>query len=345
MNRALVQIVPGLDPWGGVSNHAQALRRALEEQQGLSTRFVLPANGGGGAGTTGRRAAALVAELDATGSARILLHYANYGYARRGCPRWLIDGLERWKAGASGRRLVTIFHELYATGLPWQSSFWLSPLQRHLAKRLQRLNDRAVTSLELYGEMLRAWDPASVVSTLPVFSTVGEPAETSALRSRRPHLVVFGSAGIRARAYRRSAPALARACAALGIEEVVDVGPRTTTPAVIAGVPVRVLGEQPAQEVSALLAESIAGFLCYPRALLAKSTVFAAFCAHRSLPICAWPRRNNASQQSSRRAAIPHWKPEGDGQPEWQAIADAASLWYRDHTLARHTALYSSLLQ
>jgi hypothetical protein len=55
---------------------------------------------------------------------RVLLHFSGYGYARRGLCRWLVDGLTRWKAAGAQRRVVTMFHEVYASGPIWRSSFW-----------------------------------------------------------------------------------------------------------------------------------------------------------------------------------------------------------------------------
>ena len=47
-----------------------------------------------------------------------LLHYVNYGFQKRGIPFRLLSilrGLRRQHHG----KLVTIFHELYASGPPW----------------------------------------------------------------------------------------------------------------------------------------------------------------------------------------------------------------------------------
>ncbi|HEV8238175.1 MAG TPA: glycosyltransferase family 1 protein [Thermoanaerobaculia bacterium] len=337
MSGTLIQIVPGLEPYGGVASHARTLARALEEQAALRTRFVAPRHDGADA------AERLHRELASGDGAPVLLHYSNYGYDRRGCPRWLLAALEHWRQQRPNARLVTVFHEVYATGRPWQSSFWLSPVQRRLAARLRRLSDHAVTSLELYRDLLRQWNDGEVV-TLPVFSTVGEPPAPAALGRRRRRLVVFGSPGLRARAYTSARRELQRACAALEVEEIADAGPAIALPATFAGIPVRRLGEQPAEAISDLLADSVAGFLSYPPALVAKSTVFAAYAAHRMVPVCAWPngRPSNAAGVDDGHERL--W----DGtrrRAEWQQIADAAHAWYQGHPLARHTAAYAELLR
>ncbi|HYX18488.1 MAG TPA: hypothetical protein VE944_29820 [Nostoc sp.] len=82
----------------------------------------------------------------------ILLYYVGYGYAQRGCPVWLVDGLERWKNLFPKRSLVTMFHEISASVPPWTSAFWLSSLQRSLAARLAQMSDRCITSKQLYAD-------------------------------------------------------------------------------------------------------------------------------------------------------------------------------------------------
>ncbi|MFZ4728709.1 MAG: glycosyltransferase family 1 protein, partial [Pseudanabaena sp.] len=75
--------------------------------------------------------------LEGDRTSPVLLHYVGYGYAKRGCPVWLVDGIQRWKNLYPDRLLVTMFHELHASGTPpWTSSFWLSPLQKNLVTRL-----------------------------------------------------------------------------------------------------------------------------------------------------------------------------------------------------------------
>jgi len=338
MSGAIVQVVPNLEPYGGVASHARALARALEQHEGLSSALVTPE------GTSSRaRSDRLVAQLAAYPTAPILLHYSNYGYDRRGCPRWLLGALERSVTESRHARLISIFHEVYATGRPWESSFWLSPIQRRLAGRLRRMSEHAVTSLERYRDMLRV-DNGGEVVTLPVFSTVGEPTSPTPLTQRRRRLVVFGSPGLRSRAYTTSRRELSRACNALEIGEIADVGPQAVAPRLLDGIPVESLAERPAADVSTLLSDSIAGFLSYPEDFVAKSTVFAAFASHRLVPVCAWPR--NGHLGNPRVAARRHlWHATYEPTGAWQEIADAAHEWYQDHSLSRHAALYAELLR
>jgi len=317
----VVQIVPAVPPAiGGVTGYAEALAGALAGRAGIESRFVSPRAGG--------------LDRELAGAGTLLLHYANYGYERRGCPAELVAGLEAWRAGGESRRLVSVFHEVYASGPPWRSSFWLSPRQRRLASRLAALSDALLTTLGLYAGLLEQLAPGVRVTVAPVFSTVGEPA-VDEMGPRPPVMAVFGGAGARVRAYGEALPELAAACRALGIEEILDLGPDAGAPALVAGLPVRRTGTLPAAEVSRHLLAARAGFLAYPPGFLAKSTIFAAYCAHGLAPVCVWKGRGGGT------AEAPLWQAAGPGVQE---VAAAARGWYRGHALDLQVETYRRLL-
>jgi hypothetical protein len=351
----VLQIVSSLPPaLDGVGGHALALARALAAGNVMSRFLVAAPSQKAAAGTGGlpetavaeRGSAALARQLAASGTDLVLVHYVNYAYERRGCPAWLVGGLARWRAGAPGRRLVSVFHEVYASGPPWRSSFWLSPIQRRLAARLLRASDAAVTSLDLYGRMLARWRPRRAVAVAPVLSTVGEPAAMPPPAERRPRvLLVFGSAGNRCRAYGQLRPFLASASRALKIVEIVDLGPTLADlPAAIDGVPVRALGPLPEEQASAVLSRAFAGFLGYPPPLLGKSSIFAAYCAHGLVPVCAWPRPGRPASPRE-DAPPPCWNPcaAAAAPAEPAALAARALDWYHEHDAARQAAWYHDL--
>lgn len=357
----LVQLVPWLPPaLEGVGGYAAALGAALV-RCGIDSRFLvgdpgwLPAADLAGERLAERSAAALARQLAASGATVVLVHYANYGYQRRGCPAWLVRGVGRWRAGAPGRRLVTYFHEVFASGPPWRSSFWVSPLQRRLAARLLDTSDGAATSLDLYGRMLARWRPPYEVWVTPVFSTIGEPAAVPPPGERLPRaMLVFGGAGNRRRAFGEQQAALAAACRALEVEEIIDLGPPLAElPAHLDGLPVRPLGALPAAAASAVLLRSYAGFLGYPAAFLAKSTVFAAYCSHGLVPVCAWGRRprdqrGHDDQHGNCREAgerPPFWDAGAEPPPADPAgLAALARSWYRGHDLESQAVHFRALL-
>jgi len=318
---SLLQIVPRLPPpEEGVGSYALCLERALAGH-GISTRF-LTAEGG------------LARRLEESEEEALLLHYANYGYQRRGCPFWMPGALRRWRR-RGGRRLVTVFHEVYATGPPWRSSFWTQPFQRRIAAAVARASDALVTSLDLYVRRIGPAAAPGKTSVTPVFSTVGEPPEVPPLSARARRMVLFGGRGARGRAYGEARRDLVEACRSLGVEEIADVGPPLErTEETVDGIPVRRLGVLPAAEVGRLLLGSLAGFVAYPAYFLPKSTIFAAYCAHGVLPVQAWRRR------SLEGVPAPFWSGSGDRQ----GIADAARGWYLGHSLERQAERFRDLL-
>lgn len=288
---------------------------------------------------SGRRSLAAAAPP----SNALLLHYVGYGFSPRGVPWELVGAICDWKIGAAGRRLVTLFHEVYAFGPPWRSSFWLSPVQRHLAQRLARVSDACVTSTEPFAAILRRWVPAERVHVLPVFSTIGEPEVLPPWGVRTRRMIVFGSPGVRERAYQRTGDQLSRVVARLEVEEVLDVGASAAVPGMIAGVPVRSLGHLPPEEVGRLLGSARFGFVAYPPHLLGKSSIFAAYEAHGLCPVVGWPdrRRTGAKGEESRWLAA--WALAGT-EPDSRAVAEQAVSHYVTHALARHAELHRRLL-
>ena len=350
----------------GVADYALALGRALQARESIRSWFLcgdpLDSIDGqewqDGSSKLKRRTgndlvSALEGNAEPVGVAKemaVLLHYVNYGYAPRGCPFWLIDGLMRWKQRRPNACLVTMFHELYASGPPWRSSFWLSPVQRHLAGRLARLSDFCVTSSELYRRKLSDWASAkrAQIVVRPVFSTVGEPAESAPWGDRQPRMAVLGRAGTEARAYGRHQRALTAMARALSIEEIMDIGPRSRpVPLSVEGIRVRTTGQLPREEVSKLLSGCRAGFLDYPSDVLAKSTIFAAYCAHGVVPVITQLRDAGLDELREGEHFLVARTQEAAAPPSQAALEDiskAASDWYRGHALFVQAAALSRLL-
>ncbi len=352
----VVHLVPGLpQPLDGVGAYAVALALDLGRATGLPQRLVL--------GTPGDRppplADGLEIEMVPERSARglvwaierrrgtpraVILHYVGYGFAGRGCPHWVAAGLEAWRRhpGAEGKRLVTMFHEVYASGPLWRSSFWLSPIQRRIAARLASCSDSVATSLGLYARLLRRFGTGSEPHVLPVFSTVGEPGRVEPLDNREPTLVVFGGAGNRGRVYQDHGASLAAVCRDLKLQQIADLGPPIRDlPQSLGGTPVVPYGVLTSDDVSQLLRRARVGFVGYPPAFLAKSTVHAAYCAHGLLPL------SPAARGRTETSEAPSWRvvPGREAVPDdAQEIAEAARCWYLGHRLDVQTGRFAELL-
>ena len=350
----LIQIVPVLPPaLSGVGDYALLLARELQDALGVRTRFLVgdPSWGGHEAvapfpaqTVSARTAPALGRALDEAEADATLLHYVGFGYADRGCPFWLVDAVERWKLARAGRRLIVLFHELYATGPVWSSVFWTGPFQKRLAARLGRAADaRRMTTRIAAGQLRALLGPPgrdAAIEAVPVFSTLGEPAAPPPLAARRRQMVVFGSRAWREDVYTRRMADLTDACRSLGIERVVDVGaPLAAVPGGGLPVPLEAAGPLSAAEAGELFAGSLAGYFSYPVPSLAKSTIFAAYCAHGMVPV-TFP--GNSRPNTDGLVAGTHFLAATSPQPtDAEALARVAAEargWYAGHRLAVHAA-------
>ncbi len=356
----IVAIVPRLPPSiDGVGDYALHLARQLRQDSGLITDFLVGDPDWNGETSVEEFAVERVAlrsprdllkllPNESKSPATVLLHYVGYGYARRGCPVWLVEGLERWRKAGENRRLVTMFHEVYAFGPIWTSAFWTSPLQQSLAKRLANLSDFCLTSKQKYAEIISRISQGkhSKIPALPVFSTVGEPEYLSPLAERQKRLVVFGGRGPRSRVYLRSRLALERTCQELEIEEIIDIGPSLgfeIEP--IRGIAVDCLGIKTAQEISSLLSTSLVGFFNYHPEFLAKSTIFAAYCAHNLLPVGGFYEGENVDGlEAGKHYFFIERSEDSICLPSGQKIADDANLWYQKHKLSVQSKTFANFL-
>ena len=353
------RLPPAID---GMGDYAFNLALGLRKHFDIQTHFVVgdPTWAGSTkiegfpvAQVSVRSANALLSLLPSTcqQSTLVLLHYVNYGYAKRGCPVWLVDGLQRWRTSSVNRSVVTMFHELYACGPPWSSSFWLSPLQRNLAARVAQISDRCFTTTQNYAKLLYelSLGKQTQIPTLPVFSNIGEPERVTPLAERDRRIVVFGTPRNRLRVYQESLAQLELTCQLLGIQEIWDIGPSTSLAlSTVNGVPVVELGEQSASEISGLLLNSLAGFFDYDYSCnyLAKSGIFAAYCAHGLLPVSAQRR---VLPLDGIEVGKHYWMPDCQTTTskelvELQAIADHAHAWYQTHNLAVQAKTFAALL-
>lgn len=348
----LVQIVPQLPPtFDGLGDYGLNLARQFRLRDRLDTHFLVGAPNWSGDGTLGfaatavprRDRRALLDLLAALAPTAVLLHYVSYGYAKRGCPFWLVDALE-----ATSLPLVTMYHEVAGgSRYPWTSSFWTGAMQRRLAARLAARSDRCLTNKPLFARVIADLCPQQQnLPVLPVFSNIGEPETVRPLAERRRQLVVFGSRGNRQRVYERARPALERACWELQIAEVTDIGPPLDNiPGRIASAPVIAKGKCPPEQVAELLGDAIAGFFHYPLDFLVRSTIFAAYCAYGTVPVGVDSSTRWGKDDDGLEPGQQFWLADRDPLDDPQVIADRARQWYLRHDLSTQTRQFSAALQ
>lgn len=360
MPTRLIHITPQLPPnVGGVADYAVILGARVTEQteghvqsvyiQAGSKRGEAPAAAFDNTNLAGRLSAEVLAKAvrgyaDEAEHAAVLVHYVGYGYHRRGCPWWLLWALQRLQAERPALRLLTMFHELYATSRkPWTSVFWLSPVQRYVAFRIANLSDGLMTNREPSTEELRKWTSnAPPVCFSPTFSNVGEPETLPPYDEREPYAVVFGRAGQKAALYEQHGQQLSQALRHMAVERIVDIG--TPTPDEALGrlaLPVEVKGVLPEREIAASLRQAAVGILKRRLAVITKSGALAAYMAHGVLPLVVTRGSSRGLLREGehfitlRRARRQNarWPSE-----EHRQLGRQGYLWYQQKAHSRHAA-------
>jgi len=341
----LVQITPEYPPKiGGISDYAVKVAGAFTESgcplhtivtnpdyHKRPTNLVLP--------LTAPSSKLLQKALEQLEARSVLLHFSGYGYAHWGLCYWLVKGLRDWKKEGHDRKLVILFHEVYATGPIWRASFWTSLPQQQIAKNLAQLSDTAIVTSQGGYERLKFLHPQLQPEIVPVFSTVGEPDNVLPISQRKPIAVIFGGAGRRSRTYRALAKqpsSVITGFKQLGITELIDIGPGDCAPQELVGFPVRTLGTLPEATVSDWLNLGRVGLFDYPQHMITKSTIASAYFAHGLLTV-----------NTSATGILPKDLVEGrefvslerfgSGCLDAQAVASAGFAWYRPHCISNVT--------
>jgi hypothetical protein len=326
----LTQIVPRLGPMDGVGDYATVLAEALRRRHGVASRFVE-------AGGANGRGAFLGRLREAESGSALLLHYVGYGYAPRGAPVWLARAIARARRERP-MRLGVVFHELYATGKPWQSSFWLGWAQKRVASGIARHCDGALLTRQASREWLERTGALAgkPVSVLPICSNVGEPASVPPFHDRAPSLVVWGSAAVREKIYGPWWPRVLDGCNSLGVSKVVDVGPPVKLPD-NGKLAVDARGQLPAAALGLVLLEARFGLLAYPASFLAKSSIFAAHAAHGVVPLLIDDTvAPDMDDLIAGRSFLRLGRDGVAGSDKAAEVAQHARDWYSSHTAADH---------
>lgn len=227
-----------------------------------------------------------------------ILHYVGYAYARRGAPMWMPVALADWKRG-TGANLVVMFHELYATGPPWRSEFWMKPLQRRIVTQLLGLADRWICSCrrqrQILVEELRA-DP-SLGALIPIGSNIDPIRSPEWARpwplsiGKKLRIVAFGQGITRLRSLRAHQNLLRELCRRDLVESVLLLGKsegagpvNSEIDRLVKKIGCGALCQESYDVSSAAISEQLLdrhlGLLSNPYGILTKSGVFAAYCSH-----------------------------------------------------------------
>jgi hypothetical protein len=362
--KTILSIVPRLPPAiDGVGDYAWLLSKNLADRHQISTQFItcdpaidldknseLDSSDLSQIQLPQRSTAALSTMLDRFDNIdTLLLQYVGYGYAKRGCPLWLLAALTKWRKAKSSRRLVIMFHEVYASSLlPWSSQFWTSPIQQKIAKDLINLSDRSIANSQIFANLISGLSSKhdDKISIVPIFSNIGECSAPLPLAERNPWLVTFGNSGFRSSIYTNSLDQLTTVCQQLAIEEIYDIGHNSAQIVrQIPGIKVNSMGILPAPEISQLFQMARVGFINYPIPYISKSGIFAAYASHQ---LCTVFDRDNLGDNLDGIKLNEHYLTVGQGMNIdlglAQSIAENAYQWYEGHNLEQTTSQMATLL-
>ena len=352
----LLQIVPkvpgGID---GVGDYALTIAKKLREDFGCDT-FFAAFKTSSATNAAGFEVLSLDRLLDEPSRKydHVLLHYVNYGFQKRGVPFRLLSilrGLHQQRRG----RLVTIFHELYASGPPWTSAFWLRPLQMHLAKLVGRLSDACIVSSDNFRRELQRMVPSAQIELHPVPSGLGEPSlSPDQIANRDPHRwVIFGGTALVERSLRTFRQLLPRIPDSIAPKKLFVLGGEDNPIAHSLFVdlvrhgtdsPGRAFESDYRPRIAAADASEIlktcsfAWFNYFHRpdvetSVILKSSAFAATCAHAVIPV--FPHRGSAISLDGDRLPGPFFgasdRCEIPGAADRARIAAGIYDWYQRH--------------
>ena len=346
----LLQIVPripgGLD---GVGDYALTIARRLQQEFGCATTFATfrassPAKTDGFDVLPLENVARESDKFD-----HVLLHYVNYGFQKRGVPFRLLSILRSLR-DRHRARLLTIFHELYASGPPWTSAFWLRPLQVDLAKQVARLSDAGVVSSDNSRRELRRICPHLEIAWHPIPSGFGEPSlSVEQIRQRDPHRwTVFGGTGLIQRSLRAFRKMMSRIPSSIAPQSLFVLGgednPTTRSLLGEIGFEFEYRPSIAARDASEILKTCSFAFFDYfhrpdvETSVILKSSAFASACAHGIIPVL--PHPGSSIIIDGNRFPGPFFvAKDGAEIPNAEARAEIANqvyAWYQRHVSSQH---------
>lgn len=337
----VLHIVPKLPPEiCGVGDQSLLLSQELRRRGGVELEFLVcnpewdfgNELDGFRIHTLAKRSARELANtINTSGCDCIFLQYSGYGFAKRGDPYWLSAGVN-----CTSKPMLTMFHEIFATGPVTSSSFWLSSLMKLISRRLARRSSAIITNRT---ESSR-WLGRGLV--LPVFSNFGDPRENQLFEKRNNWISCFPYQSAGDESYWDD---LAYAIKALKIESVVALGPhRNIRPDITGITSVEQTGLLPAREISNWLSQCKYGLLSYPPTHLGKSSILAGYLSHQLCTILTGFPSETPSEGLLLGHSLLHAQALCRTSIGHKYIAENGKNWYASHNLSQTATIYNDIL-
>lgn len=278
----------------------------------------------------------------------VVLHMSPYGFQKRAVPLWLARAWSQLAQWPDRPRLLTMFHELYASGPVTRSAFWMQPLQKQVLRVVARASDALRTNRQAYADWLGGIHglKAAEALALPVFSNFGEPEALPPWEERDPAMAMFGwgiHSGESLQAVTRKALAC---CQRLGLKRLHLIGGQGTADVGTSGVEIVRHGFLEAAEMSRLLSSCRMAYTAYSPLHFGKSGLMAAFAVH-GLALITQGISSQLPDGLEHGCNVIHEFLLGEswGQEWLKTIGHALRQWYDEHSLARTAMSYADQLK
>jgi hypothetical protein len=157
-------------------------------------------------------------------------------------------------------------------------------------------------------------------------------------------MAVFGLGATRQRGFKELST-LGDILHQLSVQEILDIGPEFEPPHELSGIPVRRMGVLAAADIAKQFSQTTFGFLSYSPSYLAKSGVFAGYCAHGVIPVVAQHFSGQFDGlQDGVHVLSPHTATAARQASGLEPCSIAAWRWYVGHGLHDHAATYARWL-
>jgi hypothetical protein len=182
---------------------------------------------------------------------------------------------------------------------------------------------------------------------LPVFSTIGEPTDGDLpSHQSRKDIAVFGSAGLRAGTYIRGGDRFVKAANETGliVHDIGDTVQDSKARRIMSMMNVVSHGRLPEVAVRKILLSCALGVLAYQKAYVAKSSVFASYCAFGLAPLLLSENHTDCDGLHAGIEYLSDIESVRCAASELMQVVESATRWYSRHDLGVHVAATLSAL-
>jgi hypothetical protein len=345
MRLRLIQVLARLDSGRcGVSDHATALARELISEYGIETIFIAVNSRDNSPSSfplvvcSPENLANVCGQYAVSGPCSVLVHVSGYGYSPDGVP-WKLANAVREIQDRKNAKIASYFHELFYAGKKvWKKAFWVSYKQKSEVIKIAEKSDAIYTNTASHAEWIQSRLRSKVscnVQVLPVFSTVGEPLSICSGKDRNRSMVVFGLESSRKMSY-KILHANENALTAIGVHQIIDVGPGCANEKAFTNVAVDRLGQLSIEDLSSVLLSNLYGFVPHEATSAAKSSILAAYCAYGVIPIMPHSFYGNSDGLKDGCQVMSLGYASGCSSIDFDNYSCLSRQWYLKHDIKMH---------